>query len=186
MATVNFIAGPFKLFSAVDGTAAPTSYTGADLTSPWSLLAENSQDDSGVVITQAHTYNDQRVQNRLLPQEAFRAEIDITVTTTVKHFAADVLALACGVSSTSVSAPFTGDRVPLDGPADPHTVSRTSLVVAGAKGVGSSKHVLLYLPSVYVMSDLELTLMLAEGAGTPLGFKALEHDSLTPAFYIQS
>ena len=183
---VNFIAGPFKLFLAVVGTGVPAAYTGADLTTPWSLFAQESQDDAGVVITQTHTYNDQRTQNELLPQESYRSEIELTVACTVKQFDADVLALVAGAPKTSVSAPFTGDRVPLAGPGDPHITTKIALAVAGAKAVGSAKHALAYLPNAYIASNLELTLMLAQGAGTPFTFKALKHDSLTPAFFVQS
>ena len=183
---VNFIAGPFKLFTAVPGSAAPTAYTGANLTSPWALLANNSQDDAGVVITQSHTYNDQLTQNELLPQEAFRSRIDLTVSCTVKHLDADVLATVAGAPKTSVSAPFTGHSVKLSGPNDPHLVTKLSLVVAGAKAVGSAKHAIAYFPRVYVASNLELNLMLADGAGVPFTFKALKHDTIDPAFYIQS
>ena len=104
----------------------------------------------------------------------------------MKHLDADVLATVAGAPKTSVSAPFTGSRVKLSGPSPPHLTTKLALVVAGNKAVGSEKHALAYFPRVYVASNLELTLMLADGAGVPFTFKALKHDSIDPAFFVQS
>ena len=187
---VNFIAGPFKVYTAAVNTGVP-KYEGTD-PQGWTVLGSDSQDDSGIVVNQTHTYNDQRVQNEMLPLEAFRATIDITVAVTLKNFDGPTLAIACGVTKTSTATgkPFasgvTGDQVGLEGPTPPHTVTKLAVFAAGNKAVGSAKHAAMYLPNAYVSSNWETSLLMAEGGGIPVTFTALKSDTHVPAFFIQT